>query len=245
MSTVTKNFSLTKPDATDNIDISVLNGNFDKIDDQLKKAADALPPVATSEVAGIVKPDGDTITVDKDGTLHGANTYELPVASMDTLGGIKIGDNFIVKEDGTVDAPKPVEVDEAPTENSKNVPSSGGTFKMFSEVTNKVKKLDSQISGLGNSLIWKAAVETYDLIVTTYTSPEIGWTVNVLDTGKTYRWDGESWVFVFNTENGASGNSIPLFNVANAGMFLAVSADGASLEWVANTEVDDALGKEY
>ena len=32
-------------------------------------------PIATVEIAGIVKPDGTTITVDADGTLHGRNSY--------------------------------------------------------------------------------------------------------------------------------------------------------------------------
>lgn len=59
--------------------------------------------VATNEKAGIVKPDGNTITVDEDGTLHGANTYELPVATVEILGGVKPdGDTITVDEDGTL-----------------------------------------------------------------------------------------------------------------------------------------------
>lgn len=59
--------------------------------------------VATNEKAGIVKPDGNTITVDEDGTLHGANTYELPVATKEILGGVKPdGDTITVDEDGTL-----------------------------------------------------------------------------------------------------------------------------------------------
>lgn len=38
MATFTENFNLTKPDRTDNIDITVLNENFDKIDQNLKRA---------------------------------------------------------------------------------------------------------------------------------------------------------------------------------------------------------------
>ena len=40
---------------------------------------------ATTEILGGVKPDGETITIDEDGTLHGANTYELPAASADSF----------------------------------------------------------------------------------------------------------------------------------------------------------------
>lgn len=45
--------------------------------------------VATAEDPGIVKPDGRTITLDSDGTIHGVEQYKLPTASHSTLGGIK------------------------------------------------------------------------------------------------------------------------------------------------------------
>lgn len=58
---------------------------------------------ATTEVLGGVKPDGETLTIDEDGTLHGANTYELPVAAADSLGGIKIDNTDInITEDGVI-----------------------------------------------------------------------------------------------------------------------------------------------
>lgn len=47
-------------------------------------------PVATTEAAGIVKPDGTTVTVDPDGTIRSAGSYELPEATSTTLGGVKI-----------------------------------------------------------------------------------------------------------------------------------------------------------
>lgn len=37
--------------------------------------------IATVQAAGIVKPDGTTITVDSDGTIHGASTYEPTIAT--------------------------------------------------------------------------------------------------------------------------------------------------------------------
>ena len=58
---------------------------------------------ATTEILGGVKPDGETITIDEDGTLHGANTYELPVAAADSLGGIKVDNTDInITEDGVI-----------------------------------------------------------------------------------------------------------------------------------------------
>ena len=44
--------------------------------------------VATTETAGIVKPDGTTITVDPDGTIH--SDYVLPEATSTTLGGVRV-----------------------------------------------------------------------------------------------------------------------------------------------------------
>ena len=58
---------------------------------------------ATTEILGGVKPDGETITIDEDGTLHGANTYELPVAAANSLGGIKVDNTDInITEDGVI-----------------------------------------------------------------------------------------------------------------------------------------------
>ena len=58
---------------------------------------------ATTEVLGGVKPDGETLTIDEDGTLHGANTYELPVAAADSLGGVKVDNTDInISEDGVI-----------------------------------------------------------------------------------------------------------------------------------------------
>lgn len=50
-------------------------------------------------------PDGTTITADEDGTLHGSNTCTLPIASTDTLGGIKPdGKTTFVNEEGVLSA---------------------------------------------------------------------------------------------------------------------------------------------
>lgn len=52
---------------------------------------------ATSTVIGGVKPDGDTITVNDDGTLVATpDPYVLPTASSTTLGGVKIGSGLSI-----------------------------------------------------------------------------------------------------------------------------------------------------
>lgn len=45
-------------------------------------------------------------------------------------------------------------------------------------------------------LVFKQYVDTYNDILTTYPNPEIGWTVQVYDTGIRYRWDGIDWVAI-------------------------------------------------
>ena len=58
--------------------------------------------VATLTTIGIVKPDGTTITIDADGTIHG--TSELEPATTTTLGGIIVGDNLSIDSDGKLSA---------------------------------------------------------------------------------------------------------------------------------------------
>ena len=61
-------------------------------------------PIATEETLGGIKPDGTTITIDEDGTIHGANTYILPTASINTLGGVKVDGDTIKINDGVISA---------------------------------------------------------------------------------------------------------------------------------------------
>ena len=68
-----------------------------------KIGSDYTLPIATTDTLGGVKPDGETITIDEDGTIHGANTYELPTASTDILGGVKVdGISITVNSDGVI-----------------------------------------------------------------------------------------------------------------------------------------------
>ncbi len=53
--------------------------------------------IATPEHAGIVKPDGTTITVDEDGTLHGANTVDVDGQSI-----VKTDDNVLKVSDAVL-----------------------------------------------------------------------------------------------------------------------------------------------
>lgn len=64
------------------------------------------------------------------------------------------------------------------------------------------EEIDNKFSMYEFNNDWKEAVQTYDDLFIVYPDPYTGWTVNVLDTGITYRFDGIGWV-------GISANIIP------------------------------------
>lgn len=72
-------------------------------------------------------------------------------------------------------------------------------------------EVDNLLAGIETNILWKDAVATYDDIATTYPYPREGWTVNVLDTGNTYRYDGESWVRI-------SAGAVPKATANNDGL---------------------------
>lgn len=56
--------------------------------------------IATTEKAGIVKPDGVTITVSEDGTISGANKVDIATSS--TVGVVKPSQDLTIAPDGTL-----------------------------------------------------------------------------------------------------------------------------------------------
>ena len=61
-------------------------------------ATDQSTPIATTETAGKVKPDGTSVTITADGTITavGGGSYTLPIASDTTLGGVKVGTGLAI-----------------------------------------------------------------------------------------------------------------------------------------------------
>lgn len=86
---------------TNNINpsINTLTNNLNSLDQNTVKKTDK----ATTSSLGIVKVDGTTITIDSNGTIHGASTYILPTASTSTLGGVKIdGTTITIDANGVI-----------------------------------------------------------------------------------------------------------------------------------------------
>lgn len=59
--------------------------NLNHMDEQIKANADALVPASTENI-GLVKPDGETITVDADGTIHSSGGNEQEITDLKMLG---------------------------------------------------------------------------------------------------------------------------------------------------------------
>lgn len=62
-------------------------------------------PIATTQVAGKVKPDGETITVTSDGTISSVSQDVTPIATTSTTGKVKPdGTTITITDDGTISA---------------------------------------------------------------------------------------------------------------------------------------------
>lgn len=59
------------------------------------------------------------------------------------------------------------------------------------------QQVDRFLNNIDESSYWKASVDTFDDIATTYPTPKQGWTVSVKDTNRTYRYNGSAWIDVF------------------------------------------------
>lgn len=98
----------------------------------------SVSPATTSAVGG-VKPDGTTITVDNDGTIHGASTYSLPTMSSTTKGGAKLGSGLSVASDAlSVKATTDAQIDSiagGTSESGAESLSTSGLTRLWSKIT--------------------------------------------------------------------------------------------------------------
>lgn len=91
-------------------------------------------PIATSDTLGGVKVDGNTITIDENGVISGANTYILPTATTSVLGGVKPdGTTITVDENGVISGASTYELPKATTTNLGGVKVDGTTITVNSD----------------------------------------------------------------------------------------------------------------
>lgn len=189
MATYTTNYHLKKPGGEDNVLIEDLNDNFDIIDTKIKEAADSAPEVATTRKAGVVKPDGTTITVEEDGTIHGAQN--VPIATTQQAGIVKPdGTSVTVDQDGTIHGAIPV----------ASTATLGG-IRVGNNLSIDQNGILSSRGGANYYTIttaphWLASVATYNDIATTYPSPSVEDAVLCEDTGRAYYYNGTAWVLI-------------------------------------------------
>lgn len=205
MAQETTNYKLKKPDITDKVDITVLNGNADIIDEALHKLAEGKQDELTFDE----EPKDDSQNPVTSGGLKKAfdnvqkslNFDSTPTAGSRnpvTSGGIK---TYVDKAVAGVDVSEQLATkqdvltwDEEPKSGSRNPVTSGGIYKAEQTLTDGVSDLKGQVSGLAAGLKWKEAVDNFEAISTTYGAPEENWAVTVKDTGNTYVYNGEAWV---------------------------------------------------
>ena len=72
------------------------------------------------------------------------------------------------------------------------------------------EEIDSLLAKMEMGTDWKESVNTYADLATIYPDPEDGWTVNILDSDLTYRFNGGEWICI-------SANYIPNASATVAG----------------------------
>ena len=114
------------------------------------------PSVATTESTGIVKPDGTTITIDDDGTIHGSSTYKLPKATTNTLGGVKPdGKTTFVNKDGVLSARGGATITPKPTVNPQIKNDDKKVVITWEDPTNTVIEGSTFSTWAGTKLVMK------------------------------------------------------------------------------------------
>ncbi len=132
MAVSTEYYSLVKPSGTDLVDIDVLNGNFDKIDQVMKTNADA--------IAG----KQDILTIDESPTENSVN----PASSGGIFNALESMNASM--RDGLSRKIDKSSISEKVTENSSDPISSGAVYEALSEVQESLVFDDEPLDGSGN-----------------------------------------------------------------------------------------------
>ena len=175
MATQTTNYHLAKPDITDNVDITVLNGNADIIDTQLKRLSDDKQDNLTFD-------DAPTAGSDNPVKSGGIKTYV-----DDAVASVDVSAQLATKQDVLT-------WDNTPTSGSNNPVKSGGLYTVKRALENDIAALAADVASIAAGLIWQASVASFSAIASTYPSPSTNWAVTVQDTGYTYVYNGTAWV---------------------------------------------------
>lgn len=145
-----------------------------------------------------VRKDGDKVLSDNNfsnedkaklDSLTPVQPYELPVASAETLGGVKIGEGIDIASDGTISTVVTPstriywdQVLDTPTDLAGYGITDAATKEELAEVEAKIVG----VFHYKGSVATRADLDNVD-------NPEVGDVYNVLEDGKNFAWDGEAW----------------------------------------------------
>ena len=194
--------------------------------------------------------DGTTITIDKDGIVHGTTIDESfsltstnPVqnkvvkAKFDEIEEkVNANETTILSHKNDQNNPHNVtksqlnlgNVEDKSSETIRSEITKENVTTALGYTPYTPNEVDNKFSTLETNIDWKEAVDTFTDIAVTYPSPEDGWTVNTKDNNITYRYNGSEWVAI-------SANAIP--KATN-------SVDGL-LSKEDHTKYDDAASKAH
>ena len=168
--------------------------------------------------------DGTTITIDKDGIVHGTTIDESfsltstnPVqnkvvkAKFDEIEEkVNANETTILSHKNDQNNPHNVtksqlnlgNVEDKSSETIRGEITKENVTTALGYTPYTPNEVDNKFSTLETNIDWKEAVDTFADIAVAYPSPEDGWTVNVKNTDYTYRYNGSEWVAI-------SANAIP------------------------------------
>ena len=183
-------------------DLEDLNtSNKDSIVDAINSIQTSTVPIATTSTPGIVKPDGTTITVDSDGTIHsvgggggtgGTTDYNAldnkPQIEGNTLNGNKTADELGLMSKTNINAALANKADKSTTytktevDNAINTATSGKADKTYvdTQLGNKVDT-STYTAGLADKVdnaTYTAGLATKADVLTTYTKDEVDGKIN-------------------------------------------------------------------
>ena len=171
--------------------------------------------LAKESLTGLKSQKADIDTIKEDITNIKNGKITLPIATSEKIGGVKIGANISITDDGTIST-HPLYIH--PTNHPATIITQDATHRFVTDIEKNTwndkytkSEVDNKINQVTSSLDWKPSVDTFDDLLSTYPNAQDGWTVNVKDTDITYRHKGgdngaESWIAI-------SANAIPVASV--------------------------------
>ena len=122
---------------------------------------------------------------------YGANNYSLPTASIDTLGGIRLGDGLTVDARGVVSTVANQSVNMSWT-NVVNKPNTLAGYGITdAATTSDIEALEDRLTAVYH---YRGSVGSFDDLLA-IENPEHGDVYNIIDTGKNYAWveEDQEW----------------------------------------------------